>query len=35
MVLTIVADLDRPRHGLITISQESMLQVQALMEKNR
>ena len=35
VVITIVADLDRPRQGLITISQESMLQVQALLEKNR
>lgn len=35
IVITIVADLDRPRHGLITINQESMRQVQALLEKNR
>jgi hypothetical protein len=35
IVITIVADLDRPRHGLVTINQESMRQVQALLEKNR
>ena len=34
-VITIVADLDRPRHGLITISEESRHQVQALLKTNR
>ena len=35
VVITIIADLDRPRQGLITVGQESMREVRDLMERNR
>ena len=35
IVITIITDLDRPRKGLITVNQEGLGQVQALMERNR
>ncbi len=35
IVITIITDLDRPRKGLITVNQESLGQVQRLMERNR
>ena len=35
VVITIIADLDRPRQGLITVGQESMREVRNLMERNR
>ena len=33
VVITIIADLDNPRHGLIKVSQQSMIDLQTTLKK--